>query len=79
MMSIFLDIDARALHDVEDQIDGLVVAVAGDARMHLGKGIALGAGRIGQRVDGLLHQFGVIDIAGLDRHQRAQSPCRSVP
>ena len=74
-----LDIDARALLDVEDQIDGVVVAVARDARMDFGEGIALGAGGVGQRVDRFLHRLGVVDVAARDRHQRAQATAASVP
>src|SRR6185437_428264 len=38
-----LDIDARSLVDLEDDVDRIVFAVAGDARMHLCKRVALGA------------------------------------
>src|SRR6185437_5463842 len=65
-----LDIDARSLVDLEDDVDRIVFAVAGDARMHFGKRVALGAGGIGERVDRLLDQIGVVQIAALDLDQR---------
>ena len=74
-----LDIDARTLQYLEAHIDGMGIAVALDARMHLGEGIALGARRVGQGVDRLLHLLLGIDLAGLDGDQRQKLGRRQFP
>ena len=67
-----LDIDARALDDLETQINRMGVLVALDARMDLGKGIALGARGVGQGVNRLLHRILRIGVAFLGVNHGAQ-------
>src|SRR6185437_8153498 len=68
-----LDIDARSLVDLQDDVDGAMIAVAADARMDFGECITLRARGIGQGVDGFLDQFGVVGVAAVDRNARAQN------
>ena len=60
-----LDEHARPFADLEDDPDGLVFAVAVDARPDVDERIAEGADGLDQRVDGLVDLVGIVPFAHL--------------
>ena len=62
-----LDVSARGLADDEVHAHRQVFGIAVELRFHVGEGIAESAGRLGQAVDRIFDQLGVVPVAGLHR------------